>query len=221
MDIGVLTVVSVLLAAAAVHAVWQAIRRRADAHPGAIGPGVRAWWAGTLVVAALTAGMFEYGHHQRQHLATVAMSAVTDNADARADCERLTESLFNLSQFDGYVYHDNTDVALYKRHVCRDLAAYAASDKRNPSLEHAAAVHLIAHETMHINGIWVEAEAECWAVQLSHLVAEELGATEAQARELQATYFAELYPRNRSDYISGECREGGALDLFPERTEFP
>lgn len=217
MDIGVLSVVSVLLAVAALHAVWRLFQHRADAQ----GRGLRAWWAGAVIIAALAAGVTEYGHHQRQHLATVAMSAVTDNPHAEANCERLTESLFNLSQFDGYVYQDNSDVALFKRHVCRDLASYAASSKRNPSLEHVAAVHLIAHEVMHVNGIWVEAEAECRAAQLSHLVAEELGATEAQARALQAMYFEELYPRNRSDYISGECREGGALDIFPERTEFP
>jgi hypothetical protein len=217
MDIGVLTVVSVVLAAVAVHAGWRAVQHWDDDG----GRALRMWWTGALVVLAVVAVGFEVGHHQRQRLATEAMTVLTDNPDARANCERLTESLFNLSQYDGYVYRDNPDVALYRRHVCRNLASYAASNKRDPSLEQVAAVHLIAHETMHVEGVWVEAEAECRAVQLSHLVAEQLGATPAQARELQATYFAELYPLNRSDYISGECRAGGALDIFPDRTEFP
>ncbi len=217
MDIGVLTVVTVLLAGLAVRAAVRAVRLRADAD----GRTLRAWWAAILIAITLVALAFEVGHHQRQHLVTVAMSAVTDNPRARADCERFTEALFNLSQYDGYVYQDNSDVALYKRHVCIDLASYASSSHRNPSLEQIAAVHLVAHETMHVNGFWNEAEAECRAAQLSHLVAEQLGATAAQARELQARYFAELYPRNRSDYISGECREGGRLDIHPERTEFP
>jgi len=63
--------------------------------------------------------------------------------------------------------------------------------------------------------------AECRAVQLSYLVAEKLGATEAQARALQARYFAEIYPNLRDGYVSSDCREGGALDIFPDRTEFP
>jgi len=58
-------------------------------------------------------------------------------------------------------------------------------------------------------------------VQLNHLVAMKLGATETQARALQARYFAEIYPTLRDGYTSGECREGGVLDIFPERTQFP
>lgn len=217
MDIGVLTVVVVLLAAAATHAVVRAVRHRADAG----GQMFRAWWAGVLAVMTMVALAVEVGHHQRTALATRAMSAVTDNPNARADCERFTQALLNLSQFDGYVYWDNPDVALYRRSICKDLAAYAGSSKRDPSLDQIAAVHLIAHETMHVNGLRNEAETECHAMQVSHLVAEALGATAAQARALQARYFAEIYPNIRSDYRSGDCREGGAYDIHPERAEFP
>jgi hypothetical protein len=216
-DIGVLTVVCVVLAGLAVHAVMRAVRLRHEPE----GRTLRAWWAAVLVVLAFVALLVEVGHHRREALVTDAMAAVTDNPRARADCERFTPSLLNLSQYDGYVWHDKPDVAEYRRHVCLNLAAYAGSSKVDPPLEQVAAVVLVAHETMHVNGIWTEADAECRAVQLGHLVAMRLGATEAQARALAARYFAEIYPHQRSDYVSGDCSEGGSLDIFPERAEFP
>ena len=69
-------------------------------------------------------------------------------------------------------------MAHYTNDSCKALASYAASSKDNPSLDQVAAVHLIAHETMHVNGYWSESEAECRAAQLNYLVAEKLGATE-------------------------------------------
>jgi hypothetical protein len=215
-DIGLLTFVTVALLIFAALATVRAVQRRYWE-----GARARWWWAAILVSLTLIALYFEVGHDRQQILATDAMSAVTDNPDARADCRRFTESFFSLGSYDGYVYQANSDVALIANHSCRSLASYASSDKRNPSLDQILAVHLIAHETMHVNGHWSEAEAECRAVQLSYLVAEKLGATEEQGRALQDRYFAEVYPDLRDDYVSGDCREGGSLDIFPDRTSFP
>lgn len=216
MDIGVLTFVTAALAILAVLATVRAFRRR---HwEGARG---RTWWAAILVASTLVALWFEVGHDRQQMLATRAMSAVADSDDARADCRRFTETFLSLGVYDGYVYQDGSNVAHLTNDSCRALASYAASSKQNPSLDQIAAVHLIAHETMHVNGYWAEAEAECRAVQVNHLVAQELGATEAQARALQARYFTEIYPRLREGYVSSDCREGGLFDFFADRTEFP
>ena len=216
MDIGVLTFVTLALLLLAVRATVRAVRRRQ--WEGARG---RNWWAASLIALTLVALWFEVGHDRRQLLATSAMSALTDNPRAQADCRRFSETFFSLGEHDGYVARDTSDVAHYTNESCKALASYAASSKENPSLDQVAAVHLIAHETMHVNGYWTESEAECRAVQLNSLVAEKLGASEAQARALQARYFAEIYPNLMEEYVSGECREGGALDIFPDRTEFP
>ena len=216
MDIGVLTFVTVALLALAVRATIRAVQRRQ--WEGAIG---RAWMAAILIALTVVAMWFEVGHDRQQLLATRAMSAVTDNSDARADCRRFMESFFSLGEYDGYVARDNPDVAAIANHSCRSLASYAAGPKDNPALDEIAAVHLIAHESIHVNGYWSESEAECRAAQLNYLVAEELGATESQARALQARYFAEIYPNLREGYVSRECREGGSLDMFPDRTAFP
>lgn len=217
MDIGVLTVVTAVLAVLAVRAIVSAVRKRHLLDGGAL----RTWWAVLVVIATLVAGGFEAAHHWRQAIVTDAMAAVTDNPRARADCARFSEELFNARAFDGYVWQDASDVAHYMHGVCQDVAAYARSAKLDPPLEQVAAVVLVAHETMHVERVWNEAEAECRAVQLSHLVAMRLGANEAQARALQARYFAEIYPNLREGYTSRECREGGAYDIFPERAEFP
>lgn len=216
MDIGPLTFVTVVLLVLTVRATVRAVRRRQ--WEGAAG---RTWWAAILVVSSFVALYFELGHDSQQRLATYAMHAVTNNPDARADCRRFSESFFSLGSYEGYVEHQNPDVARYGNEPCRALASYASSNKQSPAIDEIAAVHLIAHETMHVNGYWSEAEAECRAAQLSHLVAERLGATKTQARALQARYFVEIYPRMRDGYTSRECREGGSLDIFPDRTQFP
>lgn len=212
-----LTVVVAALAIAAIRATyaWATAPGGMSAHRG------RGWWAAFIVLAAATAWYFEASHHQRQQLATDAMLVLSVTPHARADCNRLTAEFFDASVYDGYVYHDNSDVALYKRHICTDLASYARGGHRSPSLDQIAAVHLIAHETMHVNNFWNEAEAECRAVQLNHLVAEALGATAEQARAMQLRYYEEIYPHLRANYVSTQCRAGGDLDIHPERVEFP
>jgi hypothetical protein len=216
MDIGVLTFVTLALLVLAIVATVKVIRKR-----GWEGSTGRAWTAGLLIAATAVAAYFEIGHDRQETLATSAMHAITDNPNARANCLRFTQSFLSLGEHDGFVYYDNPDVALIANGSCRALASYASSDKRKPSLDQIAAVHVIAHETEHTEGYWTESEAECRAVQLDYLVAEKLGATEAQARALQRIYFAQIYPELSEEYISSECREGGALDIFPDRTECP
>ncbi len=217
MDIGVLTVVATGLGAWACVAVFRAVVRRHDPDDR----GLRAVMAGVLVVTATVAWSFEVAHHQRQQLATRALGVLSDVPGLRADCERFTEELFNIHQYQGYVYYDGSHVAHLRRNVCHSLWNYAHGGQANPTEDEIIAVHVVAHESQHINGIRSEAVAECRAVQLNYLVAEELGATETEARELQRRYFEDTYPHLQSDYVSPECREGGKYDIFPDRAEFP
>lgn len=217
MDIGVLTVVAVGLTAFTLIAWYRVVTRRDDVD----GRSFRLVGAGVLSVLAFIAGYFEVAHHQRQQLATEALEVLSDVPGIRANCERFTEELFNLSQYQGYVYYDGSNVAHLRRKVCHDLWNYAHGGQANPTEGQILAVHVVGHEAMHINGIREEAVAECLAVQLNHFIAEELGATPEEARELQRRYYEEFYPYQRSQYVSRECREGGDLDIYPDRTEFP
>lgn len=217
MDIGVLTVVTAVLAALAIRAWFRSYRRPKFTFTGP----PRYTWPAVLTGVALVAGAFEVGHHMRQDLATDALHAVTDVDGAHADCSRFTEELFNISQYQGYVYYDGSNAAHLRRNVCHDLWTYAHGGQANPSRSEILAVHIVTHEAMHINGLRNEAEAECTAVQLNHLVAEELGASPTQARKLQTQYYELYYPNQRSDYVSGACSADGTMDIDAERTEFP
>ena len=217
MDIGVLTVVAALLAAWSLVA-WYRVITRYDSIDGR---GFRAVVAGVISIVAFAAGYFEVAHHLRQQLATEALGVLSDVEGVSANCERFSEELFNLSQYQGYVYYDGSNVAHLRRNVCHDLWDYAHGGHANPTEGQILAVHIVGHETMHINDIRGEAVAECTAAQLNHLIAQELGATPDEARDLQRRYFEEFYPRQHPKYISGTCAEGGELDIFPDRTEFP
>jgi hypothetical protein len=217
MDIGVLTVVTAALVVLAIRALYQLWMRSGEVD----GRRWRVGVAAALTVAAVACGYVEASFHHRQQLASEALADVSGVPDARANCARETEELLNLGTYDGYVFFDGKHVADLRRHICLDLASYASSSHENPTENQMIAVHVVAHEGMHIAGYTKESEAECRAVQLNYRVAEFLGATPEQARALQRRYFDDVYPRLRTDYRSAECREGGALDIFPDRTEFP
>lgn len=212
-----LTIVTALLILLALRAWYRSITKPRFS----VGGPPRYTWPAVLTAVALIAGGFEVGHHMRQSLATDALRAVTNVDGATADCSRFTEELFNISQYQGYVYYDGSNAAHLRRNVCHDLWSYAHGGQANPSRGEVIAVHIVTHEAMHINGYRNEAETECMAVQLNHLVAEKLGASPFQARKLQTQYYELYYPNQRTDYVSGACNEGGAMDIDAERTEFP
>ena len=85
----------------------------------------------------------------------------------------------------------------------------------------AGAVDVITHEAWHLHGIADEAVTECRSLQTMAWSAQRLGATEAQARGLAQLQLATGYPLMPARYRSGECREGGALDLRPSDPAWP
>ena len=82
-------------------------------------------------------------------------------------------------------------------------------------------VHVLTHESMHLAGVMGEAEADCLATQVDSLVARALGADRRFARLLAREYWTYYYPTQPPAYRSRECRDGGALDLFPAQRGWP
>lgn len=85
----------------------------------------------------------------------------------------------------------------------------------------AFSVSLLAHEGEHHTGEPFEARAECFALQRMRLFARELGATRAYAESLVRLEWTQSYPNLAETYRSRECRDGGELDLDPDREGFP
>ena len=78
------------------------------------------------------------------------------------------------------------------------------------------------HETVHMVGVLDEAVAECYGMQLMAYFMFRMGTPSPLAVEAATDYASVLYPEvNPPEYISPECRPGGALDLQPERPEWP
>jgi hypothetical protein len=87
--------------------------------------------------------------------------------------------------------------------------------ERIPWLALAAAT--LAHESFHLRGVQDEAAADCYAIQAVELVARALGLDDAEATGLGAFARANHRVGQAQQYASGECREGGRLDLARDR----
>jgi hypothetical protein len=87
--------------------------------------------------------------------------------------------------------------------------------------ETVIAVDVLAHESWHLHGIADEAATECRSLQTIAWTAEQLGATPAQARAMARAEYEGVYPGMPEAYRSGDCADGGALDLRPDDDRFP
>jgi hypothetical protein len=110
--------------------------------------------------------------------------------------------------------------------VCAGLArlAYGHTPVREDPWPAALAwsVAALAHESQHVRGIANEAQAECYGVQAIQRTTEALGRTAAEGRYLASLYWRNGYLRQSdSEYRSGDCRDGGALDLHSETHVWP
>jgi len=84
----------------------------------------------------------------------------------------------------------------------------------------AGAIVTLSHEPQHSKGIAVEAQAECYAIQLMKDSAIRLGATPEYAATLQQAYW-QHYDQELPAYRSTACSNGGAYDLRRADQNFP
>jgi hypothetical protein len=89
--------------------------------------------------------------------------------------------------------------------------------------ERLFALQTIAHESVHLSGVEDEAVAECYGMQLLAWVAWKLGAPDTLARQMAADYWRAYYlvQRPGTPYFDEGCRDGGVLDLAPDRAGWP
>jgi hypothetical protein len=201
-----------LVTGAAVVATGWAVRRTDE-----LGRPRRFPWVSVALLLALGAGAAVPGvlrASQERRLGTAA--SVLAGARVAVRCQSFGGAFVDAGPELGYVRW-RTDGSpepwtLIKRDQCRHLAAYARSDKRRPTRDQVVAVHVLTHEAMHLSGRLAEAVAECAAVQRDAQTARLLGARPADAAELAAAYWRNIYPLMPDGYRSSECRPGGAMD---------
>jgi hypothetical protein len=109
--------------------------------------------------------------------------------------------------------------------VCAELHKVGrrhASVWRDPAPGAVAwSVETLAHEAQHASGILSEVQAECYGMQTTTAAALLLGTTRAEGQYLATLYWKRWYAWLKPPYSSSECRNGGALDLRPDRNAWP
>lgn len=154
-------------------------------------------------------------HARLEHRLADAASAVAGRR-VEVRCQTLGQAWVDAHPELGYVEF-GSDGRPQRRTVvavraCDDLSGWLGSGRRVPTRDQVVAVHVLAHEAMHMAGEVDEARAECRAVQRDARLAAALGATPAVARELARRYWREIYPELPDGYRSADCGPGRAWD---------
>jgi hypothetical protein len=84
-------------------------------------------------------------------------------------------------------------------------------------------IAVLAHEAWHLQGVRDEAETECYALQSGVELGQRLGLARSEAERLMRRALAENQGggTNLEYRVGPDCRDGGRLDLDPERAAFP
>ena len=154
------------------------------------------------------------------------------------DCPGFLRGLVDISS-GGSVMFDATGKPSNTTHlepsVCSDLSAYGATRKRadfacvfgltpcSDKVERAVyAALVLSHESQHLRGVRDESATQCYAIQKLAQVAGRLGSPPAEASAVAAHFLAVEQPRMPVDYsLSGDCVDGGSLDLNPQSSSWP
>jgi hypothetical protein len=132
--------------------------------------------------------------------------------DVFVQCQSFSAALVDPSADLGHVAYNANGQAepktLIKRDQCKELADYLGSDKLDPSRDEIVAVHVLTHESIHMSGVVVEADAECLAMSQNERMARLLGAPPEAARQLALDYWRDVYPDMPSEYRSSDCDPG-------------
>jgi hypothetical protein len=106
---------------------------------------------------------------------------------------------------------------------CLDLYRLAFEGKVVDS-QTGRSIAVLAHEAWHLRGVRDEARTECFALQSGVRLGRRLGLSAGTAERLMRQQLAEneLRAGSTAEYrVSGECRDGAALDLDPASSRFP
>lgn len=104
---------------------------------------------------------------------------------------------------------------------CHELYRLAFEGETTGTTGRAIAV--LAHEAWHLRGVRDEGETQCYALQSGVELGQRLGLSEGEARRLMRRELSANAGRGTTfEYFVGpECRDGGELDLDPDRSNFP
>jgi hypothetical protein len=167
--------------------------------------------------------------HHRQHANEYRLAKVASAIAGRpveVHCPGFLQRLVDVSPNAGSVYFSAdgrpADFTELNAKTCSALQAFAKGDTdADDAVAMAAALHVLAHESFHLAGVRSEAEADCYGLQRTAFVAEQLGADPAEAQRLAYLALLERAQTAPPEYRSSQCYDGGALDLDPGSSVWP
>jgi hypothetical protein len=180
----------------------------------------------TIAVVALVVlgiGVLEYRAQAAEARYGAVVSEIA-HRDVSVRCQGMFGHLIDIGQELGTVQFNaegdpanKTDI---KRDACNWLKEYEKGDKK-VTLHSALAVHVLAHEAIHLRGWTDEALAECYGLQYTAEVARGLGASPLQAQRLAEFYWRVVYPDMPDEYRTRDCADGARLDLHKDSSIWP
>ena len=190
-----------------------------------------------LALGALAVYLGPYRERIEDEAALARIASVIAGRGVSVQCPGAFAALVDVDSRDGSVQFrpdgTPTDEAKLSGPTCARLRSFLAGDV--PELEclalrahcsHAAeraavAVNVLSHEAWHLRGVRSEAAAQCYALQTNADTAVRLEASPAEAAAIASWVERRVQPALPPDYRTSECRDGGPLDLHPERTAWP
>jgi hypothetical protein len=167
-------------------------------------------------------------HHDRHVNEDRLDNVATQIAGRRVavHCPGTVKKLVDISPNSGSVYFDGNgrpaDHTELNEATCSTLDDFAEGDTGpEDELRVARALHVLAHESIHLSGIQDEAQADCFGFQKTAFVAEELGASPEEARRYAEVAVLERAQTAPPEYRSPQCHDGGLLDLDPASHVWP
>ena len=204
-----------------------------------------------LAVAIVAVGGFWFWQHERHAAMEHRLGAVASELAGRpvhVRCQGVVAELIDISDRTGDVQFPDghpADTTHLTRAICCTLESFRSASSHHrldcvrstdwsglsaeivftsPCARGAQstvnAITTLAHESMHLRGWMGESQAQCYAIQEDAWTVVRLGGTVDEGAAVARLALAEQ-PAMPSEYQSGECRAGGALDLHPETPEFP
>jgi hypothetical protein len=194
-------------------------------------PGTPLWVKLTISALVVTALGWWIADRQDRRGNERRLSAIASQIagrDVRVSCPGPVGRLLGWDIVEGSVRFDGdgkpADETKIRKQSCAELDALAEG-RREKGLalrrETLMAVDVLAHESWHLRGVIDEAVTECRSLQTMAWTAQQLGTTSEQGRAMALAQYEGAYRQMPAPYRSGQCVDGGPLDLRPDDERFP
>ncbi|MBW8742657.1 MAG: hypothetical protein JF623_08520 [Acidobacteria bacterium] len=187
----------------------------------------------TLAAAIVAVGFARHEDRVREQGALGRVASQLAGRPVGVHCPSFLRGLVDIHGDAGRVHFDaqgrpadHTDLSpetcrALRRLAHTDFSCVTSNTCGYAQFDAAWSAHALAHEAFHLRGYEDEGVAECYAMQNTAFVAEQLGVDTEVARRLQQWVWVKGFSNEPDAYRSAECRPGGALDLTPQTASWP